>query len=120
MRSGQTNPIAEENRMVSEVLVKITEARAGSATIVNKQRRLTGIFTDGDLRRKLETDPGLSRRKVKEVMTRNPITISPQMLAVEAMRILKDKKIDELPVVDKNNRPVGLLDVQDLLRAGLV
>jgi arabinose-5-phosphate isomerase len=53
-------------------------------------------------------------------MTKKPTTVGPQMLAAEAMRILKDKKIDELPVVDKNRRPVGLLDVQDLLKAGLV
>ncbi len=120
MRKGESNPIAEEDKRVSEVLVRITRARAGSATIVDKQRRLTGIFTDGDLRRHLETDPDLSQRRVKEVMTQNPITVSPQMLAAEAMRILKDKKIDEVPVVDKNRRPVGLLDVQDLLKAGLV
>jgi arabinose-5-phosphate isomerase len=120
MRTGPANPIVNENKKVAEVLVKITQARAGSATIINKKGRLVGIFTDGDLRRHLEIDPRLSQRKVKEVMTKNPITVKPPMLAVEAMRILEEKKIDEVPVVDKNNQPVGLLDVQDLLKAGLV
>jgi arabinose-5-phosphate isomerase len=87
---------------------------------VDKSGRLKGIFTDGDLRRHLETDRDLPRRKVKEVMTKNPTVVDKGMLAVEAMRILREKKIDEVPVVDKNKRPVGLLDVQDLLKAGLV
>ena len=59
-------------------------------------------------------------RKIKEVMTKDPLVIRQGHLAAEAMHILEDKKIDEVPVVDKDNRPVGLLDVQDLLRVGLV
>jgi arabinose-5-phosphate isomerase len=120
MRRGKANPVVGENKKISEVLFKITQGRAGSATVVNKNGRLSGIFTDGDLRRHLERDPNLSQRRVRDVMTANPVAVSPEMLAAEAMRILKDKKIDEVPVVDKDRRPVGLLDVQDLLRAGLV
>lgn len=120
MRAGQSNPIVREDKKISEVLVKITQSRAGSASVVNKQGKLTGIFTDGDLRRHLEVDPDLSKRKVKDVMTKNPKAVTPAMLAAEAMRILQEKKIDEVPVVDKHGRPVGLLDVQDILKAGLV
>ncbi len=120
MRTGQANPIISENKKISEVLFKITQARAGSASVVNKKGKLSGIFTDGDLRRHLEVDANLTQRKVKEVMTKNPRTVHSDMLAVEAMRILKEKKIDEVPVVDKKGRPIGLLDVQDLLKAGLV
>jgi len=120
MRTGPANPIVNENKRVSEVLLKITQARAGSATVVDKRGRLTGIFTDGDLRRHLGVDEKLPRRKIKEVMTQGPAVVLKEMLAAEAMRILQEKKIDEVPVVDKNKRPVGLLDVQDLLRAGLV
>ncbi len=120
MRAGEANPVICEDKKISEVLFKITQARAGSASVVNKKGRLSGIFTDGDLRRHLEVDSNLSVRLVKNVMTKNPVTVSPQMLAAEAMRILKEKKIDEVPVIDKKGRPVGLLDVQDLLKAGLV
>jgi len=120
MRSGKNNPIVGENKKVSEVLLKITQGRAGSASVVNSQGKLTGIFTDGDLRRHLEIDLDLSKRKVKEVMTKNPRSVGPEMLAAEAMRIMEEKKIDELPVVDKFMHPVGLLDVQDILKAGLV
>jgi arabinose-5-phosphate isomerase len=120
MRTGQANPVVRLETKISEVLFRITKARAGSASIVNKKGKLVGIFTDGDLRRHLEKDPNLARRKIEDAMTKNPITVSMQMLAVEAARILQEKKIDELPVVDKNKRPVGLLDIQDLLKAGLV
>lgn len=120
MRTGFSNPVVNENRKVSEVLVEITEARAGSATIVDKKGKLAGIFTDGDLRRHLEQDPNLTQRSVKEAMTKNPVTVTADMLAVEAMRILQEKKIDEVPVVDRRRHPIGLLDVQDLLKAGLV
>lgn len=120
MRRGNQNPIVNENKRISEVLVKITQARAGSATVIDKNGKLRGIFTDGDLRRHLEKDQNLSLRKVKDVMTKNPTTVKPQMLAAEAMRIIREKKIDEVPVVDEHKRPVGILDVQDLLKAGLV
>jgi len=120
MRKGQGNPVVGEDKKVKDVLLSITQARAGSATVVDKKGKLAGIFTDGDLRRHLEKDPNLAVRKVKEVMTKNPITIQADRLAVEALKILEDRKIDEIPVVDAKKKPVGLLDIQDVLRAGLV
>lgn len=120
MRRGKANPVVKEDLKVKDVLLKITEARAGSASVVNKKGVLTGIFTDGDLRRHLEEDPSLTNRKVKEVMTKKPITITKDRLAADAFRILREKKIDEIPVVDEKERPIGLVDVQDLLKAGLV
>jgi arabinose-5-phosphate isomerase len=120
MRKGKANPVIKENTLVKDVLLAITQARAGAASVVDKNRKLVGIFTDGDLRRHLDSESVLVNLKVKDVMTKNPITIHPDCLAEEALKILKDKKIDELPVVDKNKRPVGMLDVQDLLKAGLV
>jgi len=120
MRTGKDNPIVKEREKVSEVLLKITQSRAGSATVVDKFGKLTGIFTDGDLRRNLKTDARMPLRNISEVMTKNPSVITEDMLAAEAMRIMQDRRIDELPVIDKKRRPVGLLDVQDLLKAGLV
>jgi arabinose-5-phosphate isomerase len=120
MRQGQANAIVREDKLVSEVLLAITRARAGSAIVVDKGGRLKGIFTDGDLRRHLATDMNLPGRLIKEVMTKHPTVVNKDMLAAEAMRILQAKKIDEVPVVDKFMHPVGLLDVQDLLKAGLI
>ena len=120
MRTGRNNPIVAEDVLVSEVLLKITQARAGSATVIGRNKLLKGIFTDGDLRRHIEKDQNLPRRKIKDVMTKNPTVIKQDMLAAEAIHIMKEKKIDEIPVVDKLGRPVGLLDIQDLLKAGVV
>lgn len=120
MRKGRAHPVVKEDISLKRVLYAITRARAGSATVVDRKGRLVGIFTDGDLRRHLEADPTVVTKKVKDVMTKNPMVIAKGRMAVEALRILQDKKIDEIPVVDKDRRPVGLVDVQDLLEAGLV
>jgi arabinose-5-phosphate isomerase len=119
MRKGSDNPIVKENAIIKDVLLKITKSRAGSASVVNSAGKLVGIFTDGDLRRHLEIDSDLTKRKVSQVMTKNPITIKKGHLAAEAFKILKEKRIDEVPVVNENQKPIGLLDVQDLLKAGI-
>jgi arabinose-5-phosphate isomerase len=120
MRIGKASAVVNENTPVSKALLAITQARAGSATIINKKGKLVGIFTDGDLRRHLGTDVNLPKRPVKQVMTHHPRVVKKDCLAVEALRILQEKRIDELPVVDERGRPIGLLDVQDLLKVGLV
>ncbi len=120
MRTGRDNPIVPEKMKIKDVLLRITKARAGSATVVGAGGRLSGIFTDGDLRRHLEEGELTLDGAVGKVMTRNPVTITENKLAAEALEILRSKKIDEVPVVDSKRRPVGLLDVQDLLKAGIV
>ena len=118
MRTGASNPIVRESATVKAVLLAITKARAGCASVVDARGRLSGIFTDGDLRRHLESTSNLLARSVRDVMIRRPKTIPPDHLAAEALRLLREYRIDELVVVDALQRPVGLLDVQDLLKAG--
>lgn len=120
MRKADKNPIVKEKAFVKDVLLSITSMRAGSASIVDAKGILKGIFTDGDLRRHLEKDKDILGKEVREVMTKSPKTIKKGCLAVEALRVLQEYKIDEIPVVDEKNRAIGLLDVQDLLQAGLV
>ena len=120
MRIGGAHPIARETATVRDVLLRITKARAGSASIVDARGRLLGIFTDGDLRRHLRAGADLLPRRVRELMTRHPKTIAPERLAAEGLQVLREHRIDELVVVDAKGRPVGLLDVQDLLKAGFV
>jgi arabinose-5-phosphate isomerase len=120
MRKGDANPLVGENMLVRDVLFEITEARAGAASVIDKAGKLSGLFTDGDLRRHLKSDSNLASRLVKDVMTKKPITISKDCLASEALRILKEKRIDEIPVVDSKRKPIGMLDVQDLLKIGLI
>ncbi|MBI4430552.1 MAG: KpsF/GutQ family sugar-phosphate isomerase [Candidatus Omnitrophica bacterium] len=122
MRKGVGNPVVCETTPVRKALLKITGARAGSCTVVDEKGRLRGIFTDGDLRRHLENGRGeeILKRKIYDVATRKPVCVTEDQLAADALRILRQKSIDEVPVVDKQGKVVGLLDVQDLLRAGFV
>jgi arabinose-5-phosphate isomerase len=120
MRKNTDFTVVPEHMPLRKVLYAITKARAGSAAVINRKGRLIGIFTDGDLRRNLEKDPYVIEKKVGDVMTRNPAVIIKSSMAVEAMRLLQKKKIDEVPVIDRHYRPVGLVDVQDLLKAGLL
>ena len=120
MRKGAANAVIPEDRMVKEALFAITEARAGAISCVDAEGRLTGIFTDGDLRRHLALEPNVEAATLRNVMTRSPITIAPDRLAAEAAQILRERRIDELPVVDASGRPVGMIDIQDLLAVGLI
>ena len=118
MRTGRANPVLRHTATVKQVLLAITKARAGCASIVDGRGRLVGIFTDGDLRRHIETGANLLRAGVAEMMSPHPKTIAPDRMAIEALVIFREYKIDELVVVDAVRRPVGLLDVQDVLNAG--
>ncbi|MCK4918092.1 MAG: KpsF/GutQ family sugar-phosphate isomerase [Candidatus Omnitrophica bacterium] len=120
MRKGRDHPVVDGDSLVRDVILKITSAHAGAAVIIDKDKKLIGIFTDGDLRRNLEIYPNILKKKIKLVMTSNPITINEDCLASEALRILEKKKIDEVPVIDNNHHPVGILDIQDLIAAGVV
>lgn len=120
MRKGDSNPVAEEETPVKDVLFLITSKKAGAASIVDADGRLSGFFTDGDLRRHIDRTPDILERPVSQFMTRNPLVVRREQLAAAALRLLGDRKVDELPVVDRSYRPVGMLDVQDLLNAGIV
>lgn len=121
MRRGKSNPTVLPGTTVRKTLLAITSARAGSCSVVDRKGRLLGIFTDGDLRRHLrENGEMILKEPVKKLATPKPLAIREDRLAAEALHLLKTKKIDELPVIDAKGRSVGLLDVQDLLKAGFV
>ena len=122
MRKGGEVPTVNPKETVGKALARIsaiTYPRAGAALIVDARGRLLGIFTDGDLRRHLREGTGFLEEPIGEVMTRRPITVTTATLVAEALRILKGPKIDELPVLDDRGRPVGILDVQDVLEIGV-
>lgn len=120
MRKGRFNPVVNEDAIIKDVLIKITSSHAGAASVVNNKGILVGIFTDGDLRRNLEVHRDILNMKVKDLMTKNPIVVKEDDLASVALKILETKKIDEVPVVDKDFKPTGMLDVQDLISAGII
>ncbi len=121
MRKGRLNPTVKPSATVQQALFAITDARAGSCSVIDQKGKLIGIFTDGDLRRHLkENGMKILSYPVAKLATKNPSVIKENRLAAEALQRMRDKKIDELPVVDQNGKAVGLLDVQDLLKAGFL
>ena len=121
MRTGAASPVCPPETPVLEVLSAISAARAGAMCVVDPGGLLLGIFTDGDFRRRYARDKfDPAAVPVREHMTARPVSIGAERLAHEALALMRERKIDELPVVDAGGRLVGTLDVQDLLAAGLV
>jgi arabinose-5-phosphate isomerase len=121
MRTGDGNPIVREDSPVVDVLFTMTRAAsAGVASVVDADGRFVGLFTDGDLRRRLSADADVLARKAAEVMNAKATAIREDGLAAEALQMMHDHKWDNLPVVDADGRPVGMLDVQDLLDTGIL
>jgi arabinose-5-phosphate isomerase len=116
MRRGAELPLVREGTDLRDVLLTMsrTPGRPGAALVTDAEGRLTGIFTDGDLRRVLAKGGELSG-PVDDSMGRNPKTVEPNRLVDEAERLLKEHKIDQIAVIDGDGRPIGLLDVQDVL-----
>lgn len=118
-KRGENLPLASDRLTVGQVLREVSslKRRSGAVILTDEQSgKITGIFSDGDLRRLILHDEDAAlRRPVREVMTPNPKRIRGDALASEAMAILRQYRIDDLPVVDEDDRPVGLIDVQDLV-----
>jgi arabinose-5-phosphate isomerase len=120
MRTGPRNPVAEESLIVREALVVMTRARSGSLSVTNQRGRLVGVFTDGDFRRHIAADDQLLARPLSQVMTRNPICIRENALAMEALKVFNERNIDDLIVVNSKREPVGIVDLQDLPKLKLM
>jgi arabinose-5-phosphate isomerase len=99
---------------VKEALLVMTRAKSGSVSVVDRRGRLTGVFTDGDLRRHMAADDAILSRPLAGVMTRQPVCVREDALAVEALKIFNERNIDDLIVVNARHEPVGLVDSQDL------
>lgn len=116
MHTGQEMPILDENANMQAVLLEMTSKRLGCVGFINQSGVLTGILTDGDLRRCLSSK--ILEEKAVDLMTRNPKTISPDAMTAEALKIMHDKKITNLFVVE-NSKPVGVIHIHDLLNNGV-
>lgn len=117
MHSGDEIPLIEPDATMAEALIRMTAKRFGCVGVVDSDNHLTGVLTDGDLRRHMSSD--LLSLSAGEVMTANPKTIRPDALAVEAISTMNELGITNLFVVD-NKQPVGIIHVHDCLRAGVV
>ena len=114
MRSGDRIAVGNPDESVKDCLFRMTKARCGSAIIVDNDQRLLGIFTDGDFRRHIENDLSILEKSVSSVMTKNPASVCADQLAVEVLKIIQTRKIDDIIVLDKDGRVAGLVDIQDL------
>ena len=118
MHKGDDIPIIQESGLVSAALLEMTEKKLGMTAIIDSTGELSGIFTDGDLRRMLENNIDIHTAEIQSVMTRGGSTITPERLAVGALQLMQDKQINAL-LVTKNNKLVGALNMHDMLKAGL-
>jgi arabinose-5-phosphate isomerase len=122
MRSGDQHTVVARGTPAKTVVMKMnaTKGRPGAAAVVDERGSLAGFFTDGDLARHLDRDIAFLERPIDEVMNPSPIAIVPEALASAALQVLRDRHIDQIPVVDAARRPIGLVDVQDLLAARII
>ncbi len=120
MHTGDDIPVVHESVSLSEALLEMTAKKLGMTAVVDDQGHVSGVFTDGDLRRLFEHgDYDVHVTPISEVMTRGGTTVRTGLLAAEAVKLMEDKKINALLVVDDQGRLVGALNMHDLLRAGV-
>lgn len=105
---------------LKETLFEMTKKSLGMTAIINKQNKVLGIFTDGDLRRALDNNFDINKTLIKNLMTKNCITIDENILATEALKIMQDKKINGILITDKNNLLIGALNLLDLIKQEVV
>jgi arabinose-5-phosphate isomerase len=120
MHSGDDIPVVSETASISQAIVEMTRKRLGMTAVVNSAGKVSGIYTDGDLRRTLDTGLDPHATPVSTAMTPGGKTISPDALATEAAHLMQKHAIQGLLVIDAENQLVGALNFQDLLRAGVV
>ncbi|MDQ2864581.1 MAG: KpsF/GutQ family sugar-phosphate isomerase [Bacteroidota bacterium] len=112
-------PAVRPESLLKEVIIEITKKRLGATVILDKEDKVAGIITDGDLRRMLEKDLPTATVMAKDIMTKNPKTIGAGKLAVEALDIMRKKNITQLVVVE-NNGYIGIVHLHDLVREGII
>ena len=120
MHQGETLPLVNRDTALLDALMVISQKGLGMTAVVNEQQQLLGIFTDGDLRRAIDQHVDLHSANIGELMIQNPVTVPSEMLAVDALRLMKQRRINGLMVVDEHQYVKGALNMQDMLRAGVV
>jgi arabinose-5-phosphate isomerase len=115
MHAGDDIPVLEEDAPMQDVLMAMTSKGFGIAVLV-RDGKVTGVITDGDLRRNMD---GLMEHNAAHIANRDPLVVPPEMLAPEALAILNTRKVNVLLVTDPDKKPLGVLHIHDLLRAGV-
>jgi arabinose-5-phosphate isomerase len=119
MATGEALPVVGEEATISDLILEMTSKRYGVSSVVDAEGRLTGIFTDGDLRRLVQTGESFLDKKASEVMTPNPKTVFPDMKAKACLELLETHRITQLMVCNEEQQPVGIVHIHDLVTLGL-
>ncbi|GER67118.1 arabinose-5-phosphate isomerase [Weizmannia acidilactici] len=119
VRRKKVNPVVALDTGIKDALFIMTEAGAGAVSVIDDEGRLIGILTDGDIRRELMKGHEVLDKKVADLYTKYPVSVSDRQLATEALRIMEDRAFNVLPVVKAGKKPVAMLRIQDLTRLGL-
>jgi len=120
MHSGDALPVVSDQASLKQALVEMTQKGLGMTAVVDQHHKMVGVYTDGDLRRSLDADVDVKTAMIKDLMSSHCTTCKASQLAAEIVKIMQDKKINSLPVVDDNHHLVGALNMHDLLRSGVV
>ena len=120
MHTGDKMPVVNDTVTLSEALLEMSRKGLGMTAIVNEQQKLCGVYTDGDLRRTLDSGADIHNTSIAECMSKDFTCIQGDLLAEEALLTMQEKKINGLLVVDADNTLIGVLNMHDLLRAGVV
>lgn len=120
MRTDSDAPHVSTSATLMDAMFEMSRGRMGMTAVLDDARRVVGIFTDGDLRRTLEKGSELRTTPIADVMGKNPRTITPERLAAEAVEIMERNKVNQILVVDEENRLVGALNMHDLFRAKVI
>ncbi|HEY0866871.1 MAG TPA: KpsF/GutQ family sugar-phosphate isomerase [Fimbriimonas sp.] len=119
MHRGEDNPVVSEDATLQEAIFVMSRSKLAATSVSGAGGKLTGFFTDGDMRRYLLQGAPDLQIPIRELMTKNPKRAWPDMMAVKALEILREFKIIELPVVDEDDRPIGMVHLHDITRAGI-
>jgi arabinose-5-phosphate isomerase len=118
MRTGDAAPVLSESATVTDAIKAISEAKAGATVIVNSKGVMTGIFTDGDLRRYLLKDHDVRKDRVSDAMVKDPKSLDTNASVADALNIFSKKKIGEIPVTDESGKPIGVINLKDITGFG--
>ncbi len=119
MRTGEQVPRSRPTDTLDEVLIEMSQKGMGFTVVLDDDAHVRGVFTDGDLRRTLDSDVRIRGTPIEGIMTRDCTTVPPEMLAAEALGLMESRSINALPVVDRNGVLAGALNMHDMLRAGV-
>ena len=120
LSKNNNKPAVKKDASIKEVIVEITGKRLGATAVINDDETLAGLITDGDLRRMMERDIDFSKTIAETVMSKNPSTIRPDALAVEALDMMRKKDINQLVVINQNNTYAGIVHLHDIIKEGLI